>query len=615
MVPFSRLPHFQMDPIRFELTYQIAAPVEKVWPVLADTERLNREIGLPPTVAQATGQEPVRAARVKVRMAGMPVEWEEDPFEFVENQYFWVRRRLLRGPIRQFNAGVHFRPTPDGTEIQVRSEFLPASPVAAPLIRALARKTRRDWDRLIAGIQAYLAGTQETAYGEGVDLAPPAVRKTTQGKLEASARDLRRDPLASRLFEYLASAGDVELVAIRPFRLASRWGADRYDVLRLCLRAARAGVLDLSWDLLCPNCRGAQNRWSTLDQVRDQSHCDDCQISFSANFDQAIEVTFRPNAEYRHVEGQVFCSGSPRNTPHILAQRVLVPGEAGAFEVELAEGRYRLRNLRADLAGEVYALDSAAAAEARAVYHDDLLGLEPEDGRLRAGTVCLRVENATSERQQVILERLASYEDRATAAVVSVYQEFRDLFSAEILSPGIQLGIQTLPLMFTDLKGSTALYNRLGTASAYAIVRDHFNLLQVLVARHGGGVVKTIGDAVMAGFPTAAAAAACALQIHSELAQFSEKTGHELVLKVGLHQGPCIAVRAYDERLDYFGSTVNLAARTHQESRGGDIVVTEQFLADPDVARLVAPIPQERYTADLRGIGPVPLVRLLVSDE
>jgi class 3 adenylate cyclase len=114
----------------------------------------------------------------------------------------------------------------------------------------------------------------------------------------------------------------------------------------------------------------------------------------------------------------------------------------------------------------------------------------------------------------------------------------------------------------------------------------------------------------MAAFPTAADAVACALGAREALQALNGSAGEPLRLKIGLHQGPCIAVRSYDDRLDYFGSTVNLAARTHEQSRGDDIVATREILDDPNVAPLVAEVRQEPYLADLRGIGQVALIRL-----
>lgn len=599
------------DPVRFALQFDLPATPERLWPILADTERMNRPIGLPPTQHTARSGEPVRVARVKARMGGVPLEWDEDPFEFVEGRYYWVRRRMLRGPILQFNGGLRFEARGAVTRVHVESEMVPANAAGKVVVAAILSRARGDWTRMIAGVELHLRGEREHPYGEGIDTAPDGVRRLTTERLKGADSGFLKEPLAGKLCEHLASSGDPALSRIRPFALARAWGVDRLDTLRLCLRAAAAGVLDLSWDLLCPNCRGARNRWATLEQVRDRSHCDDCQIDFKANFDRAVEVTFRPNPRYRKVDEVVYCSGGPGNTPHLVAQIVLDPGASSALQIPCLPGRYRLRNLTADLAAWLYVEADGAERQVEAVFDESGLELGAGGEAARSGLLTLRVENRTSTRQQVILERFADFEDRATAAAVSVFQEFRDLFGrSELLSPTTQLGIQTLPLLFTDLKGSTALYGRLGDASAYVLVRDHFELLQQLVARHGGGVVKTIGDAVMAAFPTPGDAVRCALEIHRDLDGFNEARGEPLRIKIGLHQGPCIAVRSYDDRLDYFGGTVNLAARTHEESRGDDVVVTAAMLEYPEVSELLAPVRSERFRADLRGIGEVELVRL-----
>jgi adenylate cyclase len=282
------------DPILFELNYHLAAPVERVWPILADTDRLNRQIGLPPARREAIGSGPVNRGRVRARLKGLALEFEEEPFRYVEGDHYWVRRRITRGPLREFNGGIRFVSTPTGTEVQVRSEFVPANAVGRALVRALCEKTRRDFDGAIAGIRAHLAEERPNAYGEGVDIAPPASRAATLERLRAADPALLREPLAGRLTEHLASGGEAELARIRPFALARRWGVERWEALRLCLQATRAGVLDMSWDLLCPNCRGPENRWSSLSQVQERGHCESCRISYDANFDRAVEVPAQP---------------------------------------------------------------------------------------------------------------------------------------------------------------------------------------------------------------------------------------------------------------------------------------------------------------------------------
>ena len=128
--------------------------------------------------------------------------------------------------------------------------------------------------------------------------------------------------------------------------------------------------------------------------------------------------------------------------------------------------------------------------------------------------------------------------------------------------------------MFTDLRGSTALYSSIGDPSAYALVRDHFKILHDVVSVHHGGVVKTIGDAVMAVFSNLSEALAAAQAMHGQLGKMNSTNSVRLQLKCALHVGPCLAVNAND-KLDFFGSVVNLAARLVERSEGGDLVLAD----------------------------------------
>jgi class 3 adenylate cyclase len=170
--------------------------------------------------------------------------------------------------------------------------------------------------------------------------------------------------------------------------------------------------------------------------------------------------------------------------------------------------------------------------------------------------------------------------------------------------------------MFTDLKGSTALYERIGDARAYNLVREHFAFLGDIVRAAEGAIIKTVGDAVMAAFPDPAAAVRAALAVQQRVAAFNAahaaaSGGEAIVIKLGLHRGPCIAVTLND-RLDYFGSTVNLAARLQGQSRGGDIVLSREVLQDPGVAGVVEGQEIQEDAADLRGFAqPVTFLRLI----
>ncbi|MFO0702826.1 MAG: adenylate/guanylate cyclase domain-containing protein, partial [Candidatus Andersenbacteria bacterium] len=181
-------------------------------------------------------------------------------------------------------------------------------------------------------------------------------------------------------------------------------------------------------------------------------------------------------------------------------------------------------------------------------------------------------------------------------------QTFRDLFKTESIPAENGLEFKSLTLLFTDLKGSTEMYRRLGDFKAYALVREHFALLKKLVNASGGAVVKTIGDAIMASFADPADALEAAIDMHKEIS--SVGMDQDLMLKIGIHAGPCIAVEL-NERLDYFGQTVNIAARVQGVAEAGEIVTSDSVLESPEVRALVkkAKLVDSRGAAALKGVS------------
>ncbi|MFP5264361.1 MAG: DUF5939 domain-containing protein [Blastocatellia bacterium] len=166
---------------------------------------------------------------------------------------------------------------------------------------------------------------------------------------------------------------------------------------------------------------------------------------------------------------------------------------------------------------------------------------------------------------------------------------FREFFGSEILSHNESLQVRDVAIMFTDIKGSTALYNRLGDARAYNAVRRHFDVLFQTVAEGEGAVVKTIGDAIMACFTRHAQAVRAALAAQDQFTAFRPllpDSAEEIIVKIGIHHGPCIAVTLND-RLDFFGGAVNVAARTQQRAAGGETLITQAMYDDPQVRELL----------------------------
>jgi class 3 adenylate cyclase len=181
---------------------------------------------------------------------------------------------------------------------------------------------------------------------------------------------------------------------------------------------------------------------------------------------------------------------------------------------------------------------------------------------------------------------------------------FQQRFGDQVLSAEESLQVRHVVLLFTDIRGSTALYERLGDAQAYNLVREHFKVLFQAIEAQGGVVVKTIGDAVMASFRRPAAALEAALTVQGAIGELKVPgTDEAVVVKMGLHAGPALAV-TLNGRFDYFGQSVNRAARIQGLARDQEIDFSEAVFQDPSCRRMLAgrKAAVRRFRATLKGI-------------
>jgi class 3 adenylate cyclase len=586
--------------IHYRWEYDLKASPEKLWPFVADTNRFNRDTSVP-AVEVKPEKRRLRNARRRLRLSifGMPVEWEEQPFEWVRPSRFGVRRTYNKGPVAEMKALAELSSRPEGGtaftyNIWVRPESLIGLlvvPIQIGLISGRRfRQALRKYDEL-ASTQS-LASSMSTA----PELSNAANHRLVNIR-ERLVADGAGEPVVDRLIEFIQEADDFALARIKPYELADDWKQPRRAVLETCLRATRMGLLDLQWDLLCPLCRGPQESNSSLREIDPQVHCETCRIDFTVNFDKFVELTFRPNASIRSVDLKDYCIGSPQRTPHVVAQQLLPAGSQRLLTMPLETGNYRFRAL--ELSGEQSVrVCSEGSSDASVVVSSD--GWSREELAI-SPRPSLDLRNETDAEQLLILERMAWSDKAATAAEVTALQVFRDLFSTEALRQGEQISVGTLTVLFTDLRDSTKLYREIGDATAFGRVMNHFDVLKKTIADEDGALVKTIGDAVMAVFRHPAAALRSVVLAQEMLAAPVEGVS-PLTLKAGIHTGPCIAVTLND-RLDYFGSTVNMAARLESLSSGNDVIISRALYDDPEVRGLLdsSDFVASRFEKELKG--------------
>ena len=587
--------------------WTFAASPEKVWPALADTARFNEAAALPKYRVETQAQPDGSVIYIgHAKVGPLRLVWRDLPTEWVTNRSWRHARYFKSGPFKHLIATFHLTADGPGSRGEYLLDVEPANLLGTLALWAgFFRSTGKTFARLARDAGAFAIGQRE----EPFDMPHPRLPPEAAARLRSMSEELVRQGVApdlvKRFAAFIADGAEIDLMRIRPLQLSKRWGVAERDAIELCLRAVRVGLLALRWDLLCPNCRGGSDGAAALDQLPRGAHCPSCNIDYDRDFSRNVELTFRPAPQVRPITNGEFCLFGPMTTPHVLLQQTLAPGETRDVDAPFSAGDYRIRPLHPGKGADV---TWAGEGFPEIAVGDDGVRLGPP-----APTGMVRLVNLSGREITVVVESRDWVREALTAHRATSMQIFRDLFSTEVLRPGDEAGIGQVTLMFTDLKGSTAMYGRLGDAAAYRLVRDHFAFLAAQIREHDGATVKTIGDAVMAAFSDPAQALAAALAVQRNVAAFNREHGQgreALIIKLGLHAGPCIAV-TLNGRLDYFGSTVNLAARLQAESEGGDIVLSPALAADPAVAGLLKGLSIASESARVKGFdAPVAFLRL-----
>ncbi|MFQ6017134.1 MAG: adenylate/guanylate cyclase domain-containing protein [Kiloniellaceae bacterium] len=593
------------QPRRRTFIWHFESPPEAIWPILADTARFNEAAKLPKHTIEEIPRADGSVLYIgRARKGPFALEWREKPVNWVANRWFEHCRYFRTGPLRSLCARFVLRPEGAGSRGEYTIEGAPANPIGRLMLRTgFFASAGRTFGALADDARRFASGESQVPFGFRPPDAGPETRTKVATMVVRIEESGHGHGLAQRLADHVLTAQEVDLVHLRPLKLARDWGVDERRVIELCLEAVRAGLLDLRWDLLCPRCRIPKAAVGSLDKLPEGAHCATCNIDYGRNFSKNVELSFNPAPAVRAIGAGEYCLFGPMSTPHIWIHLTLEDGTRRKVAAGLPPGPYRLRALEPGPELDI-TWDRGGFPEVILEANAVRAGPAAESGQVV-------LTNRSGRERTVVVEERHWVRDALTADRVTAMQAFRDLFSDQVLRPGDEVSIKRVALMFTDLRGSTALYSAVGDANAYHLVREHFAFLAGVVRAHNGAVVKTIGDAIMAAFIDPADALRAALRVQREVAAFNARSGgRAIVIKLGLHEGPSIAVNL-NGRLDYFGTTVNMAARLQGESHGGDIVLSQVFSENSAVRRLVDPFDPVREWTALKGFEePVAFLRL-----
>ena len=616
-----RLP--ECDPhrvVRFEFQWELESSPRQLWPLVTNTDRLDRAIGFAP-VNYKTRYEEGRGVRTftEGRKAGMVEVGEEHPYEWIEPRRMSVFREYSEGPFRWLVSVVELLNRPGGGTTLIHRLILEPS---SWKIRVGSRwgvgvTLRKSLERVYQRIDATVKSQRQRGVSPAVDAfaepteMPAQRRQRLERLLDRLIEQGIHAEVVDRLGEYLNFGPAQELARIRPLALAERWQLEPEKVVAACLWGAHLGLLELHWDLLCPVCRISCEITDTLRAIADHAHCEACNLDFQLDFARSIELIFRVHPEIREADLGVYCVGGPAHSPHVLAQIRVAPMERIELELELAAGTYRVRGPQLP-----WSLDFQVKSTATIRRLDIDLAAAPTPGQmesLRAGGQILVFKNPHSRELVVRVERTTMSADALTAARAMSLALFRELFPGEVLAPGQLASVSMVTLMVTalDPEQADALYRDLGDTGAFGVVHEHLQQLGAAIRAGGGAVVKTMGEGVLASFGDVTKAVRTALDLLPQLARGAAT--HTLRPRVAIHKGTMVAATLNDQ-LDYFGTTARQTIRVLEDARGDELILTQAVAADPEVAGLLAARRIEGEVVPSRLAGHSHLIRVRLAE-
>ncbi|MGE0550684.1 MAG: DUF5939 domain-containing protein [Kofleriaceae bacterium] len=450
--------------------------------------------------------------------------------------------------------------------------------------------------------------------------------------------------LVSKLESFLRSDDEWLLFRANPYTFAGERGVSEDESVDLFLLASKVGLFELRWSLLCPGCGQAVQSFSTLKSVCAVFHCFLCSVDIETCLDDYVHIGFTVSPQIRairahdrdsltiedlymryHFALEARDGGGPRfvDVMPSMAQGYgyVDAGATRVFELDMIDGATAvfdvvtnsLSSLVVDLGRSTanprltLKLSAGTADAPPIIVAPGKLVVEyVNDGAQRAAVVLfgkrLSLLEETQRRMKAGEPPSMTFDKFLSGRRLLTSHTFRQMFGTETIRSTDGIGVRDVSILFTDLKGSTEMYDRIGDLKAFALVNQHFERLNRAIVRQRGAVVKTIGDAVMASFETPADAVHAAREMIREIEAFNREVGdREIALKVGVHRGASIAV-TLNERLDFFGQTVNVAARVQGLADAGEIYITEDVYRAPGVKELLSEFQVAPREATLKGV-------------
>lgn len=584
--------------------FSLNVPREKIWPLLIDTSSFNKMLGLP----EMKYREENGVLHGESVNAGMKLAWTEVPWEWSYLQGLNTARVYERGFAKFVRSRYILEETsPETCTLYVYFSWVPRGLLGNLILSVGMKRLKKGYQRVLQELVKSILETDnaETAKEKQritpIEVAPEIHTMVRELKKEAVNLGAN-EQILDKLIKYLFQASEEELYRIRLKSLAEKLKVPFEDLLETALLATKSELLLMSYDVLCPHCRGVRQEVKNIGDLPKEASCEPCQVRFGTGGKNNIEIIFRPNPALRKAEKRFFCAAEPATKQHIYIQRHIAPKEVLTLPTNLPEGLYKMRFVGENKMHPLHVkvTNSLEPSTQRAFFPPPMESVQEVPDH-----PVLVIENKDEKMRTFVLERDKLDETALRPAELFNLQLFRDLYDAEAIPEGLSLEVGVQTILFTDIVGSTSYYKEVGDAQAFQAVRDHFVEIFTIAREFHGAVVKTIGDSAMLSFSRRKDALNAALEIQNRFVP-GNKIG--LKLRVSLHTGECLAVHL-NSNIDYFGNTVNLAAKMQKYANEHEIVIS--WPLKERAQEIWSGIPIETVKSDITALPELYRIRVL----
>lgn len=558
--------------------YTIELAPEQLWPFVSDTSEINRMLGL-----KKINIKDKNGKLYCSRKSGIFFnKWEEMPWEWETAKEIKIVRIYSRGALYYLRIHCFLSKTEDNfTALTIYLTLIPRNPAAYLILKRSVKLYERKFKQLLEefrtgrlkgfnsseteGLEKYAISDLSDDYKNYEDKLNPIRDNLSDHGIEVT--------VIYRLLNYIITSSDNSLYRIRPKILSPVLAVESGTLIPLLLYSCRYGLLDLSWDIVCPRCRQVIKKHQHLSSIEKDAYCVSCSHNFSTGDMDSIEISFSVNPGIRKTDYELFCSSEIARKPHILLNRTLRYGNTFNFIIPDIETilRSRTRDKKSDGILEV-----SRDANIRSLYWDDLScasNLKCSPG----SSIVLNNDYRDNELFTIETGEADKYALRPYE--LFNYYEFRDLFPNESITYGnpIDIGIQNI--LIIDVSESISAFKNSGDMESYNIIEKYFSKVGEIAKKYRGVIVKSTGELSVLSFNKPLDALQCSTRL---ISVFDGSGEIPLSARIVINRGPCIAVNL-DSPIDYFGHTVNITSRLRLFTEAGEILMTENFAGEQSV--------------------------------